>query len=161
VWVRRHAQLVGLVVTLLIGAVVSAVLIMEQIEPAVPASQMTANCSPRTAPTPTQVVLGSSGQVTFSCNSGNPAGSPAFTTSATVRATPTFTGLDRPYNASLVYIYDADGTTNTGFCFSRTGALKIEDGVREEIPANGWNYCVEYENVGAEGLPEFKVTWST
>lgn len=155
--IRRLAPMLAVLVT---ASIVTAVILMEQIQPAVPASQLTGNCSPRTAPTPTEVVLGSNGQITFSCNSSSPATSPAFTTSAEVRATPTITGLVPPYNASRTYIYDADGSPNTGFCSSRAGNQKIESGVEETIPANGWNYCAEYENVGPEGLPEFKVTWS-
>jgi hypothetical protein len=152
--------LVSLVAVLVTVGIVSAVILMTQTQPAVPASQMTANCAPGTSPTPTQVVLGSSGQVTFSCNSGDPASNPAFTTTATVIAISTFS-IGLPYDATRLYIYDADGSPNTGFCSARAGNQKIENGEPETIPANGWNYCAEYVDVGPEGLPEFTVSWST
>ena len=158
---RRHKELVSLLAALLAGGVVSAYLLMEQTQPAVPvSSQLTPNCSPKTSPTPTTVVLGTTGSMTFSCNSGAPTSNPAFTTSADVSATPTLTGYGPPYNASRLYIYDADGNPNTGWCYQRAGNLKITSGVKITIPANGWNYCAEYEDVGPAGLPEFTVSWS-
>jgi hypothetical protein len=98
--------------------------------------------------------------MTFSCNSDAPTTNPAFTTTADVAATPTLTGYGAPYNTSRLYIYDADGSPNTGWCYQRASNTKITSGVKITIPANGWNYCAEYEDVGPNGLPEFTVTWS-
>lgn len=159
VWNNR--QLVALLAVLLAVGGVSAVLIMEQIQPAVPVSGLlTANCGPSTSPTPINVTLGSSGQMTFSCNSGAPSANPAFTTSAVVLLTPVITGLAAPYNTSRLYIYDADGIPNDVGCSSRANALRIDNGVLETIPANGWNYCAEYLMVGEAGLPQFTVSWT-
>lgn len=157
----KGRRLVGVVAILLAVGVVSAVVLMEQIQPAVPVSGLlTPNCTPKTTPTPTSVILGSSGQVTFSCNSGIPDTNPAFTTTATVIATPNITGFVAPYNTTRLYIFDADGFPNTGTCSSRAGFQRIESGDPETIPANGWNYCAEYVTVGPGGLPEFKVSWT-
>jgi hypothetical protein len=147
-------------VVMVIAGIGSAVFLFVQIQPGVPASEMRANCA-TTSPTPTEVVLGSSGQATFSCNSVDPVSNPAFTTTDSVIAVPTFIGVVLPYNASRMYIYEADGTQNTGFCSDRTLTQKIEDGEPETIPANGWNYCAEYVDVPPGGLPEFSISWST
>jgi len=157
----RSGRFASLLVILLAVGIVSAVVLMEQTQPAVPVSGLlTANCTPTTSPTPPSVILGSDGQVTFSCNSSTPDTNPAFTTTATVIATPVLTGFAAPYNISRLYIYDANGFPNTGSCSSRTANQRIETGVPETIPANGWNYCAEYLNVGTAGLPQFTVTWT-
>jgi hypothetical protein len=159
--IRTNRQLVSLLAILLVAAVVAGVVLMEQIQPAVPVgSNLVPKCGTRTSPTPTNVTLGSSGAMTFSCSSSAPTSNPAFTNTAVVIATPTITGFVAPYNTTRLYIYDADGTPNTGICSSRAGNQKIVTGEPETIPAGGWNYCAEYENVGPTGLPEFKVTWS-
>lgn len=159
VW--RSRGLVGLAAALLVVGIVSAGILIVQTQPAVPvAGVLTANCGLRTSPTPVNVVLGSDGQVTFSCNSSAPDTNPAFTATATVIATPLIVGFLAPYNTTRLYIYDADGFPNTGSCSGRLGNQRIEDGQPENIPANGWNYCAEYENVGTDGLPEFTVSWT-
>ena len=159
--VSKTRQLVAILVVLLAVGMVSAVFLMEQIQPAVPLSGViTANCSPFTSPTPISVDLGTSGQMTFSCNSGAPASNPAFTTTAPVTVIPVITGFAAPYNTSRLYIYDADGSTITGVCSNRAGNQRIESSIPELIPANGWNYCAEYGTVGVDGLPEFTVTWT-
>lgn len=157
-WSNR--RLVALLAVLLAVGVVSAVVLMEQIQPAVPvAGLITANCSP-TFPTPVTVNLGTSGQMTFSCNSGAPEANPAFTTSAVVVVIPVITGFVAPYNTSRLYIYDANGEQTTGSCSARTGNQKIESGLDETIPANGWNYCADYIEVGTDGLPQFTIAWT-
>ena len=159
IWKSRG--LVGLIVMVLLVGVVSGLVLIQQIQPAVPVSgQLVAGCSPNTSPTPTNVPLGTNGTVTFSCNSANPAGSPAFTTESTVLAVPTISGYTAPYNTSALYIYTANGAVNVGGCTSRTGYQKIENGVPESMPGNQWNYCAVYINVGPGGLPQFSVTWS-
>jgi hypothetical protein len=152
---------VALLAIVMAVGVVSAVVLLEQIQPAVPVSGvLTGHCNP-TAATPPSVTLGGSGEVTFSCSSGAPDANPAFTATATVIATPVITGFAAPYNTTRLYIFDADGFPNTGGCSGRAGpAQKIEDGVRETIPAGGWNYCAEYVNVGLNGLATFTVTWN-
>jgi len=158
--IKTNRQLVSLLAILLAAAVVGGVVLMEQIQPAVPVgSNLTQKCA-RTAPTPNNVTLGSSGSMTFSCSSSAPATNPAFTNTATVISTPTVTGFVAPYNVTRLYIYTAGGSPNTGFCFSRAGNLRVVDGSKLTIPAGQWNYCAEYENVGTAGLPEFKVSWS-
>lgn len=150
----------SVLLVLAVAGVVSAAFIFEQIQPTVPLSgTMTANCNP-TAPTPASVDLGTSGQMTFSCSSGNPTANPAFTTTARVVVKPTITGLAAPYNTSRLYIYNADGTPNTGPCGLRADGERIANGETETLQAEGWNYCAEYENVDRE-LPQFKVSWST
>lgn len=159
VW--RSPRVVALLAVLLAVGVVSAVVLMEQTQPAVPVSGLLiANCTPLTSPTPTSVVLGSSGQMTFSCNSSAPESSPAFTTEATVIATPVITGFVAPYNVTRLYIYDADGFPSTGSCSGRAANQRIDSGVAETMPANGWNLCADYNIVGTDGLPQFTITWN-
>ena len=158
VWKSRW--LVGLVGTVVFVGVVSGVILFQQIQPAVPVSGLiVSNCS-TTSPFPTSVPLGTNGTMTFSCSSADPTSAPAFTTEAAVLAVPTITGFVAPYNTTRLYIYTANGASNQGGCSSRTGNQKIENGVPESMPANVWNYCTEYINVGTDGLATFTVTWS-
>ncbi len=69
---RQSWSLVGLFAILVALGIVSAVVLIQQTQPTVPvAGGMTANCS-TTFATPTNVTLGGSGQITFSCNSAAP-----------------------------------------------------------------------------------------
>lgn len=157
----KNLWLVGLLAVLLAIGVVSATLLFQQTQPAVPiAGSITPNCTPNTAPTPVNVTLGSTGQVTFSCNSNTPNTSPAFSTGGPVVVTPTITGLVLPYNVSGLYIYTANGAVTTGNCGSRTGALKLTSGTPITVLLGEWNYCAKYENVGLTGLPTFTVAWN-
>ena len=156
----KNLWLVGLLAVLVAVGLVSATLLFQQTQPAVPiAGSMTSNCQ-TTAPTPVNVTLGSSGQITFSCNSNTPNTSPAFTTGGPVVVTPTMTGLVLPYNTTGFYIYTANGAVNTGNCGSRTSALKLTSGSVITVPLGEWNYCAKYESVGLTGLPTFTVSWS-
>ncbi len=156
---RQSWSLVSLFAILVALGIVSAVILIQQTQPAVPvAGGMTANC-PTTSPTPVNVTLGGSGQVTFSCNSNAPTTNPAFTTGGPVIVTPTVTGLVAPYNTTGLYIYTASAPA-TGACSGRTGAVKVNDGVAMTLPQNSWNYCAKYETVLQAGLPSFTVAWN-
>jgi len=156
----KNLWLVSLRVILVAVGLVAASILMQQTEPAVPiAGSMVRNCEP-TAATPVNVTLGSSGQVTFSCNSNTPSASPAFSTGGPVVVTPTMNGLVSPWNTTGFYIYTSDGTVNTGNCGSRTGALKLTSGTPITVPQGVWNYCAKYELVGLTGLPNFPVVWN-
>ena len=62
----RSRRLLGVLAIVLAVGMVSAVVLIEQTQPAVPVSGiLTANCTPMTSPTPPSVILGSNGQVTF------------------------------------------------------------------------------------------------
>lgn len=157
---RSSWSLVSVFAILVAIGVVSAVILIQQTNPAVPvAGGMTKNCDP-TSPTPTNVTLGGSGQVTFSCDSNTPASHPAFTTNGAVIVTPTISGYAAPYNLTGLYVYQANGAVNTGICGSRTLATRITDGQSVTLTANSWNYCAKYETVGLSGLPQFTVTWN-
>src|SRR2546425_3530084 len=160
---RQSWSLVSLVAILVALGIVSAVVLIQQTQPAVPvAGGMTANCT-ATFATPINVTLGSTGQETFSCNSNSPTTSPAFGTGGPVVVTPTVTYANNnpaPYNTSGLYIYTANGAVNTGNCGSRTGALKVNSGVSAAVPLGDWNYCAKYEIVGLTGLPSFTVVWN-
>lgn len=157
---RTTRRWVSLLAVLAVAGIVSAAFIFDQLQPTVPLSgTMTENCDP-TRPTPATVDLGTSGQMTFSCNSGAPTSNPAFTTSARVVVKPTITGLAVPYNTTRLYIYNADGIVTTGPCGQRTDGERIANGETETLQAEGWNYCAEYENVD-RALPQFSVSWST
>ncbi len=157
---RQSWSLVGLFAILVALGIVSAVVLIQQTQPAVPVSgTMTRNCEP-TAATPTNVTLGGSGQITFSCNSNSPTTAPAFTTGGPVLVTPTVTGYNAPYNSTGLFIYVANGAVNTGTCSGRTGAIRVNDGNPTSIPQNAWNYCAKFETVGLTGLPTFTVAWN-
>jgi len=157
---RQSWSLVSLFAILVALGVVSAVVLIQQTQPAVPITGgMAANC-PTTSSTPVDVTLGSDGQVTFSCNSNAPTTSPAFTTGGPVIVFPTVTGYVAPWNVTGLYIYTANGAVNTGTCSGRTGALKVNDGLSTTLPQNAWNYCAKYESVGLLGLPSFTVKWN-
>ena len=156
----KNLWLVGLLVILVAVGLVAASVLIQQTQPAVPvAGSMTKNCDP-TAATPVNVTLGSTGQVTFSCNSNTPTASPAFSTGGPVVVTPTLTGYVAPYNTTGLYIYTSDGAVNTGNCGSRTGALKITAGTPITVPLGTWNYCAKYEIVGLAGLPTWTIAWN-
>jgi len=156
----KNLWLVSLFAILVAVGLVAAAILIQQTQPAVPvAGSMTKNCDPTSA-TPVNVTLGSTGQITFSCNSSFPNTNPAFTTGGAVIVTPTVTGLALPYNATGLYIYVAGGPINTGNCGSRTGALRVQEGVATTIPLGSWNYCAKYETVGLTGLPTFTVAWN-
>jgi len=156
----KNLWLVSLFVILVAVGLVAASILMQQTQPAVPvAGSMTKNCDP-TFPTPVNVTLGSSGQITFSCNTNSPTTAPAFTTGGPVVVTPTLTGLVAPWNTTGLYIYTSDGAVNTGNCGSRSGALKITGGTPMTVPLGPWNYCAKFESVGLTGLPTFTVTWN-
>ena len=156
----KNLWLVGLFAILVAVGLVAAAILIQQTQPAVPvAGSMTENCDP-TAPTPVNVTLGSTGQMTFSCNSSAPTTNPAFTTGGAVIVTPTVTGLALPYNATGLYIYLANGAVNTGICGGRTGAVRVQDGTPTTIPLGSWNYCAKYETVALAGLPTFTVAWN-
>ena len=156
----KNLWLVSLFVILVAVGLVAATLLISQTQPAVPISgSMSAGCS-TTSSTPVNVTLGSTGQITFSCNSNAPNTNPAFTTGGPVVVTPTVSGLVAPYNTTGLYIYVANGAVNTGNCGSRTGAIKVNSGVLTPVPQDAWNYCAKYETVGLTGLPQFTVSWS-
>lgn len=147
-----------LVVLMMVGSA-SAVILLTQRQPAVPVGGTISGCA-TTAPFPTTVQIGVAGQMTFSCDSSNPTTSPAFTTTGPLTATPLFTGVLPPYNASRIYIYTATGAITGIICSSRLGNQRIENGVPEVIPAGAWNYCAEYDIVVPPGLPEFTIEWT-
>src|SRR5436309_14008989 len=121
---------------LLTVGIVSAIVLILQTRPTVPVtSGMVANCQTASA-TPTTVILGGSGQITFSCNSAAPTTSPAFTTGGPVLVTPTVTNYNPPYNSTGLFIYVANGAVNTGSCSGRTGAQRVNDGVPTAISQN-------------------------
>src|SRR5437879_13678140 len=94
----KNLWLVSLLAILVAVGLVAAVLLIQQTQPAVPtAGTLTAHCSPTSA-TPTNVTLGGTGQMTFSCNSQTPTARPAFTASGAVLATPTLTNYVAPSN---------------------------------------------------------------
>jgi hypothetical protein len=156
----KNLWLVSLFAILVAVGFVAATVLISQTQPAVPISgPMLAGCT-TTFATPANVSLGSSGQVTFSCNSNAPTTNPAFTTGGPVVATPTVSGLVAPYNTTGLYIYVANGAVNTGNCGSRTGAIKVNSGVLTTVPQDAWNYCAKYEVVGLTGLQQFTVSWS-
>src|SRR6266581_3846890 len=140
---RQSWSLVSLFAILVALGVVSALVLFQQTQPAVPvAGSMTRNCV-TTSATPTNITLGSSGQVTFSCNSNTPTTSPAFTTGGPVIVTPSvaYAGNDpTPYNTTGLYVYVANGAVNSGICGGRTGAVKVNEGVPTALPQNAWNY---------------------
>ena len=157
---RQSWSLVSLFAILVALGVVSAVILITQTQPTVPvAGGMTANCQ-QTFATPTNVTLGGSGQITFSCNSAAPTTSPAFTTGGPVLVTPTVTNYNPPYNSTGLFIYVANGAVNTGSCSGRTGAQRVNDGVPTAVPQNAWNYCAKYETVLQNGLPSFTISWN-
>jgi len=158
---RQSWSLVGLFAILVALGVVSAVVLFQQTQPAVPVTgTMSSNC-PTTSATPPDVTLGSTGQVTFSCNSNAPTTSPAFTTGGPVIVTPTVSsGFAPPWNTTNLYVYVANGAVNTGICGGRSGAVKVNAGVPTALAQNSWNYCAKYEQVGLAGLSSFTVTWS-
>src|SRR5207245_6715896 len=130
----KNLWLVSLLAILVAVGLVAAVLLIQQTQPAVPtAGTLTANCS-STSATPTNVTLGGTGQITFSCNSQTPTLSPAFTTGGAV-VSPTLTGYTAPYNLTGLFIYQHNGAVNTGACSSRTGAIRVTDGSTTAIPA--------------------------
>lgn len=156
----KNLWLVSLLAILVTVGLVAATVLMQQTQPAVPiAGSMQKNCDPTQA-TPINVTLGSSGQITFSCNTNSPTTSPAFTTGGAVIVTPVFTGVVPPWNATGMYIYTANGAVNTGNCGSRTGAVKITDNLPVTVPLGAWNYCAKYETVGITGLPSFTIAWN-
>src|SRR5438445_12049976 len=123
----KNLWLVSLLAILVAVGLVAAVLLIQQTQPAVPtAGTLTANCT-TTSATPTNVTLGGTGQITFSCNSQTPTLSPAFTTGGAV-VSPTLTGYTAPYNLTGLFIYQHNGAVNTGACPSRTGAIRVTDG---------------------------------
>src|SRR3989441_9515220 len=155
----KNLWLVSLLAILVAVGLVAAVLLIQQTQPAVPtAGTLTANCS-STSATPTNVTLGGTGQITFSCNSQTPTLSPAFTTGGAV-VSPTLTGYTAPYNLTGLFIYQHNGAVNTGACSSRTGAIRVTDGSTTAIPAGSFNYCAKYDTVGLPGLPTFTVAWN-
>ena len=158
---RQSWSLVGLFAILVALGVVSAVILITQTQPTVPvAGGMTANCQ-QTFATPTNVTLGGSGQITFSCDSAAPNTHPAFTTGGPVLVTPTVSaGYAPPYNSTGLFIYVANGAVNTGSCSGRTGAQRVNDGVPTAVPQNAWNYCAKYETVLQNGLPSFTISWN-
>jgi len=129
--------------------------------PGVPTtSTMTTTCAyTYLVPNPSAVDQGSTGQVSFQC----PGTQPAFTISgATFSATPYFdgSGFAAPY--TTLWIYQWDGAVTTGVCVDRTGALQLASGVTEANMAPfSYNYCAEYANAGAGGLPGFTLYWQT
>ncbi|TLZ87121.1 MAG: hypothetical protein E6K02_03895 [Methanobacteriota archaeon] len=157
---RSSWSLVSLFAILVAVGIVSAVILIQQTQPAVPIQGgMTALCA-NTSATPNNVTLGSNGQETFSCDSAAPTTHPAFTTNGAVVVTPTVTGYAAPYNATGLFVFIANGAVNTGTCSSRTGATRINDGQSMALTQNSWNYCAKYEIVGLTGLPQFTVTWN-
>src|SRR5256712_12351006 len=99
----KNLWLVSLLAILVAVGLVAAVLLIQQTEPAVPTSgTLVSNCS-TTSATPTNVTLGGSGQITFSCNSQTPTLSPAFTTGGAV-VSPTLTGYTAPCNLTGLFI---------------------------------------------------------
>jgi len=156
----KNLWLVSLLAILVAVGLVAAVLLIQQTQPAVPtAGTLTANCS-STSATPTNVTLGGTGQITFSCNSQTPTLSPAFTASGAVLATPTLTNYVAPYNLTGLFMYIHNGAVNTGACSSRTGAIRVNEGSSTLIPIGAYNYCAKYESVGATGLQTFTVAWN-
>src|SRR2546425_9533627 len=111
---RQSWSLVSLFAILVALGVVSAVILITQTQPTVPvAGGMTANCA-QTFATPTNVTLGGSGQITFSCDSAAPTTHPAFTTGGPVLVTPTVSaGYAPPYNSTGLFIYVAEGAHHT------------------------------------------------
>ncbi len=159
---RQSWSLASLFAILVALGVVSAVVLIQQTQPAVPvAGSMALGCpNSVTFPTPVNVTLGSNGQVTFSCDSVTPTTHPAFVTSGSVLVTPTVTGLVAPYNTTGLFVYTANGLTNIGACSSRTGAVRVSDGNPTQLGLGSWNYCAKYETVGLTGLPTFTVAWN-
>src|SRR5713226_1596902 len=156
----KNLWLVSLFAILVATGLVAATVLISQTQPSVPlAGTMVSNC-PGTFATPPNVTLGSTGQVTFSCNANTPTASPAFATGGPVVVTATVSNLVAPYNATGLFIYTSNGAVNTGNCGSRTGALRVNNGVPGTVPQGVWNYCAKYEAVGLTGLQPFTVTWN-
>src|SRR2546428_11785275 len=119
---RQSWSLVSLFAILVALGVVSAVILITQTQPTVPvAGGMTANCQ-TTFATPTNVTLGGSGQITFSCDSAAPNTHPAFTTGGPVLVTPTVSaGHAPPYNPTRLFLYFPDRAVHPGRCSRRAG----------------------------------------
>ena len=154
----RYRRFVGIAAILLVVGVVSAaVMLFNQTFPSVvTVTNVVSNCA-QLSPTPQVITAGSDGDLTFSCDSGDPVGHPAFTTTDLIVIYPQVNGFVSPY--TTLWVYDADGAFNTGNCSGRTGAQYAANGTRETFPANGWNYCARYHNAGLTDLPSFTVTW--
>src|SRR2546428_9791465 len=122
---RQSWSLVSLFAILVALGVLSAVIRITQPQPTVAvASRMTANCQ-TTFASPTNVTLGGSGQITFSCDSAAPNTHPAFTTGGPVLVTPTVSaGYAPPYNSTGLFIYVANGAVNPGSCSRRARAQR-------------------------------------
>src|SRR2546425_10656425 len=134
---RQSWSLVSLFAILVALGIVSAVVLIQQTQPTVPvAGGMVANC-PTTSATPTNVTLGGSGQITFSCNSAAPTTNPAFTTGGPVLVPPTVTNYNPPYNSTGLFIYVADGAVTTGACSGRAGAQLVHERRTTASPQNG------------------------
>src|SRR3989442_15027901 len=123
----KNLWLVSLLAILVGGGLVGAVLLIQQTQPAVPtAGTLTAHCSPTSATT-TNVTLGGTGQITFSCNSQTPTVSPAFTASGAVLATPTLTNYVAPYNLTGLFLYTYNVAINNGAFSRRTGPHRVNE----------------------------------
>ncbi len=132
-------------------SVVTAVMVFGQTFPVLSISpNLTANCTTLIAD-PSEVAIGSDGQITFECNPDS-----AFTvTGGTVTAVPTFDVLTAGYDS--LHIYKWDGVMITGACSTRTANAPLTSTSQVSLAPQEWAYCATF--TGATTLDTFSVDW--
>ena len=134
-----------------VTATVFGVNLFTQRFPAIPTTSvvLVTNCNDPTelAPSPSQLSVGLSGSIRFTCGSDA-----AFRVAITGSATPAFT-LPTEYNRFSIMPRLAD--CHTSFDYPLTSGNVVNFG-----GGGQWDYCAYFSNAPATGLPGFSITWS-